>query len=91
MDFTFGVCCCEENKLLQKTIIQSIRNLNIPNYEIILVGNSQYAVEEIIEGDDLNYILFDESRRPGWITKKKNIITCFHPYLTIHINNVNGD
>jgi hypothetical protein len=75
MNFSFGICCCEENKPLQKTIIESIRKLNIPNYEIILVGNTQYKVDEIIEGEDLKYILFDESVRPGWITKKKNLIT----------------
>lgn len=75
MDFSFGICCCEENKPFQKTIIESIRSLNIPNYEIILLGNTQYKVDEIIEGKDLKYILFDENFRPGWITKKKNLIT----------------
>jgi hypothetical protein len=83
MNFSFGICCCEENKPLQKTIIESIRKLNIPNYEIILVGNTQYKVDEIIEGKDLKYILFDESIKPGWITKKKNIITEHSRYENI--------
>jgi hypothetical protein len=75
VNFSFGVCCCEENKSFQKEIIESIRQLCIPHYEIILIGNSQYYIDEIIEGKDIKYILFDENINPGWITKKKNIIT----------------
>jgi hypothetical protein len=68
MDFTFGIITDGrvDNIILQ--IINSIEEQNIPNYEIIIVGNSK------ISGNNINVINFDESIKRAWITKKKNII-----------------
>lgn len=49
--------------------IQSIRNLKIPYYEIIICG---YYPEVI--GQDIRYIEFRERDDKGWVTKKKNLI-----------------
>lgn len=88
MNFSFGICK-SINSLFLKDIIYSIRQQNIDNYEIIIVGENHTEF-----GDDIINIDFDESIKPGWITKKKNLITknakyenivylhdyiCFHP------------
>lgn len=68
MDFTFGIITNFGN-LLPK-IIESIFNLNIVNYEIIIVGNylnSQHSNIRIIPFEDSNGCHFQ-------ISKKKNII-----------------
>lgn len=69
MDFTFGICKSIDSPHLEN-IIDSIRNQNIPNYEIIIVGTNHK-----IYGDDIKNIDFDETQRKGWITRKKNLIT----------------
>jgi hypothetical protein len=51
-----------------ETICSIIEN-NIPNYEIIIVGDSK-----VNQSDKIKVIEFDESIKNGWITKKKNII-----------------
>ena len=66
MNFTFGIITNDKCQNNINTIIASIRNLNIPNYEIIVVGGSNI--------DNIIYIPFDESIKHNWITKKKNII-----------------
>lgn len=68
MDFTFGICKSNISNNLLK-IVESIRKQNIPFYEIIIVG------ENIdIDGLDVIKINFNENEKPGWITKKKNLI-----------------
>jgi len=69
MDFTFGICKSIESVHLEN-IIDSIRNQNIPNYEIIIVGSNHQIL-----GDDIKNINFDETEKRGWITRKKNLIT----------------
>lgn len=69
MDFTFGIITGGNNDEMINEIISSIEKENIPNYEIIIVGNS-----EIIR-DNCRVIKFNEDFKSRWITKKKNIIT----------------
>lgn len=69
MDFTFGIITAGDNDNFINIIIKSIQNNNIPNYEIIIVGNTK-----VFETDKITVIKFDESIYNGWITKKKNII-----------------
>lgn len=69
MDFTFGILTGGGNDAMINEIIDSIENETIPNYEIIIIGNSR------IERKNTRVINFDETIRIGWITKKKNIIT----------------
>jgi len=100
MNFTFGIVTASEEQHNQAwrcsliSIVDSIRNLNIPNYEIIIVGGPvvkegrmYYALHKC---SDIIHIPFDDSNQyisyvwgstkgerhiPGWITKKKNMIT----------------
>ena len=69
MDFTFGICKSPNSSNIEK-IVDSIRQQNIPHYEIIIVG------ENIdINGSDIIKINFIENTKQNWITKKKNLIT----------------
>jgi len=86
--FTFGIVTYADNgvnKFLPK-IINSIRNLNIPQYEIIIVGNKKKLNSNLHtteKNNDIKLIDFDESIRNKWITKKKNLITQHAKYDNI--------
>jgi hypothetical protein len=72
MDFTFGIITSPQTDLFIESIIHSIEKQNIPNYEIIIIGTitlPEHINERVI------IIPFDETIYPGWITKKKNLIT----------------
>lgn len=85
INFTFGIITnCSpvvfEQKRLQK-IFDSILELKIPKYEVIVVGPKKPA-ESIIAsyaGPALNlplkWIDFNETSHKDWITRKKNLIT----------------
>ena len=68
MEFTFGIITGGGMDRLLKQCVESIRQENIPKYEIIIVGESSAF------GDDLRVIDFDESVKDAWITRKKNIV-----------------
>ena len=77
MDFTFGIITSNNIENLNK-IIDSIEIQNISNYEIIIVGcNKIFNLTNLnkLKRKNCTCIPFDESIYPGWITKKKNIIT----------------
>jgi len=80
--FTFGIITDHTRELsvhLPK-IIQSIQNLNIPNYEIIIVGDqNQLKTKEYY--NDIRVIHFTEKQ--GWITRQKNLITQYAKYENI--------
>ncbi len=86
MEFTFGIITAGgADHLIQQTI-NTIRDEAIPNYEIIIVGQSSCS------GNDVRVIPFDESIKQGWITRKKNMIcqsakyeniVLLHDYVTI--------
>ena len=67
MDFTFGIITNGSTNI--DSIIDSIENQNIPNYEIIVVGGNS------IERKNIKHISFDEDIKKMWITRKKNLIT----------------
>ena len=69
MDFTFGIITDGSNDPFIHTIIESIYNNHIPNYEIIIVGQTT-----ILPTDKITILDFDESIHDRWITRKKNII-----------------
>jgi len=69
MNFTFGIVTDGKNDHYINIIIESIYKNNIPNFEIIIVGNTQ-----ISQSDKITVIYFDENIKKGWITKKKNMI-----------------
>lgn len=67
MNFTFGIITGGSPNVHK--VIDSIERLQIPEYEIIVVGGSDPVRENTI------HVPFDETKKPMWITKKKNIIT----------------
>ena len=69
MNFKYGIITNNNITNLYK-IIDSIELQNIPNYEIIIVG-----VNINLNKKNCTCIQFDESIYPGWIARKKNIIT----------------
>lgn len=86
MKWTFGVITDGKNDALLRQSIDSVLSLGIPYdcFEIIVVGNTSLRPRKT------KVIQFDESIRPNWITKKKNIIAqeasfdnivLFHDYL----------
>lgn len=84
--FTFGIITNADqsvNPSLFKAV-QSIRDLHIPEYEIIIVGNKLNLERNIINNDGkIKFIDFNEKIKPAWITKKKNLITQHSKYDNI--------
>ena len=72
MKFTFGIITDGKNVARVRKIVASINNLGIsPNkHEIIVVcpRAEQYGADTIL-------YVFDETKKPLWITAKKNMIT----------------
>ena len=71
MNFTFGIITSSVNPIIHlNQTINSIIQLNIPNYEIVIIGgNKEY------QSNNLSIYPFEENPNGGWITKKKNLIT----------------
>lgn len=78
MNFTFGIITTLETQRYLEAIIVSIRSLNIPEYEIIIVGGNYSTSDTRIK-----HLPFDETRINNHITLKKNIITYFASYENI--------
>lgn len=77
MKFTFGIITAGTSDDYLNLVIDSIENQNIPEYEIIIVGDSQ------VNRNNTSIIKFDESVKSAWITRKKNIITINSKYDNI--------
>ena len=85
MKFTFGIITFDNQEERVASIIKDIKShANEP--EIIVVGGSNKY------DDDVIHIAFDESVTPGWITRKKHLVTeratrenivYMHDYYTI--------
>lgn len=70
MKFTFGIITTLQTVGFLQTILDSITfQRALPDFEVIIVGGN----EPVREGN-LTIIPFDESIKPQWITRKKNII-----------------
>jgi len=69
MDFTFGIITGGGNEQKINKIVDTIEKQNIPNYEILIVGNTN------IHRNNTTVISFDENIKRMWITRKKNIVT----------------
>lgn len=78
--WSFGMITNGSRPDFIKKSIQSIRDLKIPHYEIIICGfYPQYG------GKDIKYIEFKERDDKGWITRKKNIIAANAKYTNLCI------
>ena len=74
-------------------IIDSIRLMRIPEYEILIIGGSGDKITR--KGENIKKIDFDESIKPAWLTKKKNEIAkhckyenivMLHDYFIFHFS-----
>ncbi len=70
--FTFGIVTdgSPEAVLRLQTIAATIAQQSIPEYEILIIGNCPG-----LSLPRTRVIPFDETQRPRWITRKKNLIT----------------
>jgi hypothetical protein len=81
MKWTFGICLGSTTYL--KPLVDSICNqedISIADYELLLVGQRSKEVIDILQdkanmGVRIVFVDFDESQKPAWITRKKNIIS----------------
>jgi hypothetical protein len=76
MNFTFGIVTSGLDDRIH-IVIDSIEKLNIPEYEVLVIGNSS------VNRDRTTIVPFNESERPAWITKKKNLITKLAKYENV--------
>jgi hypothetical protein len=92
MKFTFGIVTSGLDDRIQ-LVINSIEQLNIPEYEVLIIGNSS------VSRDRTRIILFNENEKPAWITRKKNLITqnakyenivYSHDYIVYNLDWYNG-
>jgi hypothetical protein len=89
MKWTFGICFGSTINL--KSVLDSIVNqdgMSKDDFEIIIVGKSTDELIAILKpyangGTRILLADFDENVRPGWITRKKNIITQLASYDNI--------
>jgi len=68
MNFTFGIITDGHSDDRMEMIFDSIESQGIKGYEIIVVGPHEYNRKNV------KSIIFDESRKSAWITRKKNLI-----------------
>lgn len=68
MNFTFGIITDGHSDDRMEMIFDSIESQGIKGYEIIAVGPHEYNRKNV------KSIIFDESRKSAWITRKKNLI-----------------
>ena len=83
IQWTFGIVTGYQDKDRLKNIINNIISLNIPEFEILIVGGNREDFS--VDYSQVKFIDFDESEKPLWITKKKNIIANLAMYENIVI------
>lgn len=86
--FTFGIITNAQDGVSEHLLksIQSIRELHVPEYEIIIVGTKENLLKHEYLNDNnpnIKFIDFNENIKPAWITKKKNLITHVAKYVNI--------
>lgn len=90
MNITFGITTDYRDEGRLDQIVESIRRLHIPDYEILLIGPGRDGINGRVR-----CIFFDESQKPAWITRKKNllcqqatydIIVLMHDYYVFDLN-----
>ena len=77
MKFTFGIITSGNSDDSLNTVIDSIEQQNIPEYQILIVGNSN------VSRTNTFIIPFNESIKHAWITRKKNLITINSRYENV--------
>ena len=80
MNFSFGILTDNSSPQRIAEIIKSIRDLNIPKYEIMIICG-----DKIEEDHDVRHIPFDETIKWAWVTKKKNVLAAEATYDNVVI------
>lgn len=70
MKITFAITTDYSNWKQLEEVYESIKNLNIPEYEVITIGPDDYNYDN----DNFRFINFDETQKEKWVTRKKNIL-----------------
>lgn len=85
MKWSFGICVGTSSIFIPK-VIESIKKQakKINEYEILLVGHDDIISK--FKNKDTKLISFEESFKPGWITKKKNLIAQLAKFDNISIH-----
>lgn len=72
IQWTFGIITGYQDIDRLSEILDNIHSLQIPEYEVLVVGGGRGDYSHFDE--NVKFIDFDESIKPLWITKKKNLI-----------------
>lgn len=83
IQWTFGIITGYQDTERLKNIIENIVSLDIPEFEILIVGGDRN--DFFVDFPQVKFIDFDESQKPLWITKKKNLIANLAIYENIVI------
>jgi len=79
IQFTFGIITQSTTEASEhlKLSINSIINLNIPEYQIIIIGDGFNLKNDnfLLSLNNIKIIDFDYTIKKDWITRKKNLIT----------------
>ena len=97
MEWTFIICTHNPNQERVDFCIKTIEDLQIDNYEIIVIGGNRESKKT--KNANITFLDFDENVRPGWTTKKKNLaakaakfenLCIMHDYFALDYNWYNG-
>ena len=90
-EISFCVATSRDHSLVQR-VIDNIKSLNIPTYEIVYCGGETTTIPQ---SDNVRHIPFDETIKVRWITRKKNLAVqnarydvciIFHDYILFDAN-----
>lgn len=70
MKFTFAITTDYSKWNQIQEVFDSIKALNIPEFEILSIGPDDYGYEH----NQVKFISFDETQKERWVTRKKNIL-----------------
>ena len=85
IQWTFGIVTGFEDHQRLAEIIDSIKNLSIPEYEILLIGGAD--TKFINSNENVKIVDFDESQKPRWITRKK-ILASYRKVSSVEHNQI---
>ena len=72
IQWTFGIVTGYQDTERLTKIIKNIISLSIPEFEILIIGGDRN--DYLYEHENVRFIDFDESIKPLWITRKKNLL-----------------
>ena len=76
MKFTFAITTSFENEKQLQEVYESIRSLQIPEYEILVIGG-----EKRVDEKDVTYLYFDEAQNLVGLPEKR--IASYSPQIMI--------